>query len=56
MSAIKTIERLKKVAVGERVHFIIQSLNGYRVQSSALNKEASELCNLLEESNISIIC
>jgi hypothetical protein len=56
MSAIKTIERLKKVAVGERVHFIIQSLNGYRVQSSALNKETSELCNLLEESNISIIC
>ena len=53
MSAIKT---LKKAAVGERVHFIIQSLNGYRVQSSALNKEASELCNLLEESNISIIC
>ena len=55
MSTTEVLMKLEKWTLDERVHLIIQSLNGYSIERYKLNEEASNFCHELEESNISII-
>ena len=55
MSTTEVLKKLEKWTLDERVHFIIQSLNGYSIERYKLNEKASNFCHELEESNILII-
>ena len=42
-------DQLKKLSVHKRVHFVIQSLNGFGVHKELLKEDSLEICDILEK-------
>ena len=49
MSLNSIVDQLKKLSVHKRVHFVIQSLNGFEVHKGLLKEDSLEICDILEK-------
>ena len=49
MSLNSIVDQLKKLSVQKRVHFVIQSLNGFEVHKELLKEDSLEICDILEK-------
>ena len=49
MSLTSIVDQLKKLSVHKRVHFVVQSLNGFEVHKPLLNQDSLEICNIFEK-------
>ena len=49
MNLTSIVDQLEKLSTDKRVHFIIQSLNGYEVHKPLLNEDSLEICNIFEK-------
>ena len=49
MSLTSIVYQLKKLSADKRVHFVIQSLNGFEVNEQQLKQDSLEICNILKK-------
>ena len=49
MSLTSIIDQLKNLSADKRLHFIIQSLNGFEVNEQLLKEDSLEICNIFEK-------
>ena len=49
MNLTSIVDQLEKLSSDKRVHFIIQSLNGFEVHKQLLNEDSLEICNIFEK-------
>ena len=49
MSLNSIVDQLKKLSVHKRVHFVIQSLNGFEVNEQQLKQDSMETCNIIKK-------
>tara|TARA_B100001057_G_scaffold500137_1_gene613706 strand:+ start:3636 stop:3962 length:327 start_codon:yes stop_codon:yes gene_type:complete len=49
------LEKLNQLEIGTRIHLIIQSLNGYKINRSILSHDITELLSLIHKSDLQII-
>ena len=49
MSMTSFVDQLKKLSADKRVHFVIQSLNGFEVNEQLLKEDSLEICNIFEK-------
>ena len=49
MSMTSFVDQLKKLSADKRVHFVIQSLNGFVVNEQLLKEDSLEICNIFEK-------
>ena len=49
MSLNSIVDQLKKLSVHKRVHFVIQSLNGFEVNEQQLKQDSLEICNIIKK-------
>ena len=49
MSLSSIVDQLKQLSVDTRVHFVIQSLNGFTVNEQQLKQDSLEICNILKK-------
>ena len=49
MNLTSIVDQLEKLSSDKRVHFIIQSLNGFEVHKQLLNEDSLEICDILEK-------
>ena len=49
MSLTSIVDQLKQLSVDTRVHFVIQSLNGFEVNEQQLKQDSLEICNILKK-------
>ena len=49
MSLTSIVDHLKQLSVDKRVHFVIQSLNGFEVNEQQLKQDSLEICNILKK-------
>ena len=49
MSLNSIVDQLKKLSADKRIHFVVQSLNGFEVHKPLLNEVSLEICNIFEK-------
>ena len=49
MSLTSIVDQLKQLSVDTRVHFVIQSLNGFEVNEQQLKQDSLEICNIIKK-------
>ena len=49
MSLTSIVDQLEKLSADKRVHFVIQSLNGFEVHKQLLKEDSLEICNIFEK-------
>ena len=49
MSLTSIVDQLKKLSAHKRVHFVIQSLDGFAVNEQQLIQDSLEICNILKK-------
>jgi len=49
------LEKLNQLKIGTRIHLIIQSLNGYRINRSELSDDLTEILSVIDKSDLQII-
>ena len=49
MSLASIVDQLKKLSVDTRLHFVIQSLNGFKVHEQQLKEDSLEICNFFKK-------
>tara|TARA_B100000575_G_scaffold163544_1_gene130696 strand:- start:952 stop:1278 length:327 start_codon:yes stop_codon:yes gene_type:complete len=49
------LEKLNQLEIGTRIHLIIQSLNGYRINRSELSDDLTEILSVIDKSDLQII-
>ena len=49
MSLTSIVDQLKKLSADKRVHFVIQSLNGFEMHKQLLKEDSLEICNIFEK-------
>ena len=49
MSLTSIVDQLKQLSVDTRVHFVIQSLNGFTVNEQQLKQDSLEIYNILKK-------
>ena len=49
------LEKLNQLEIGARIHLIIQSLNGYKINRSELSDDITEILSVINKSDLQII-
>ena len=49
MSLNSIVDQLKKLSADKRIHFVVQSLNGFEVDKELLKEDSLEICEILEK-------
>jgi len=49
MSLTSIVDQLKKLSTHKRVHFVIQSFNGFEVHKQLLKEDSLEICSIFEK-------
>ena len=52
MSLTSIVDQLKQLSVDTRVHFVIQSLNGFEINEQQLKEDSLEICDILEKDHL----
>tara|TARA_Y100000768_G_scaffold67926_1_gene47580 strand:- start:5638 stop:5964 length:327 start_codon:yes stop_codon:yes gene_type:complete len=49
------LDKLNQLEIGTRIHLIIQSLNGYKINRSELSHDMTEILSVIDKSDLQII-
>ena len=55
MSLTSIVDQLKSLSADKRVHFVIQSLNGFKMDKQLLKEDSLEVCNIFEKDLVVMI-